>query len=287
MITTRFIGNILYYFDELGYRIKSTPNKEDFEKAAEWTLVHTAELSDAILAVKMYRYCLDKWNKIEKMFLCKSDILSYCKYTGRTNINVISDDDACGTYFVTNGINKKRLKDIFIASNSFYDADGDNHNLCFGTIRKRDGYAIFEDGEYRIQETITHHKTMNLLDLKDRRVAKIVLSEDCGIFLKNNNSPYEIVLYKGFIGIYHKNYIEQLKSPENADTDQLVAGIEWDLLGKREKAAVAKVTFFQDEDIEMILLFAASTFLLFNRYMKSQKISTIFDFLIAHRIKNM
>ena len=55
MITKGFIENILYCFDELGYRVHCNPKQEDFEKAAEWTLIHAAELPDAILTVKLIR----------------------------------------------------------------------------------------------------------------------------------------------------------------------------------------------------------------------------------------
>ena len=287
MITKSFIENILYCFDELGYQIHSNPKQEDFEKAAEWTLIHTAELSDAILAVKMYRYCLDNWDKIKKMFLSKANILSDFEYEGRTNINVVSDEDSFGTYFITNGINKNSLEDIFIASNSFDDDGEDNNDLCFNMARKRSGYAIFEDGMYYIQKAKMSSTKMKLFDSNNRCITNIVLSEDFDVFLENNSSPYDIVLYEGCIGIYRKDYLQQLIYKDNPDQTQLVADIEWDLLDKNEKAGVAKVNLYKDEDIEMILLFAASTFLLFNQYLKSEKRKTIFSFMLTNRIRNM
>jgi len=287
MITKGFVETILYYFDELGYRIHCDPNQEEFEKAAEWTLIHAAELSDAILVVKMYRYCLDKWEKIEKMFCTKTDYLSSYEYEGRTNINVVSDDDACGVYFITNGINKNSLEDIFIASNSFEGDDQDNKGLFFSMSRKRNGYAIFEDGAYYIQKAKMSSTKMKLFDTNNSCIANIVLSEDYDVFLENNHSPYEIILYEDFIGIYRKDYLQQLNSQRDADVNQLIASIEWDLLDKNEKAGVAKVSLYEDEDIEMILLFAASTFLLFKQYLNSENRKTIFSFFMAGRIRNM
>ena len=35
MITKRFVENILYCFDELGYQIYSNPKQDDFEEAAK------------------------------------------------------------------------------------------------------------------------------------------------------------------------------------------------------------------------------------------------------------
>ena len=128
---------------------------------------------------------------------------------------------------------------------------------------------------------------MKLFDTNNGCIANIVLSEGYDIFLENNHSPYEIVLYEGFIGIYRKDYLRQLKSQRDADASQLVASIEWDLLGKKEKAGVAKVDLYQDEDIEMILLFAASTFLLFHQYFKSEKRKTMLTFMMVNRMRNM
>ena len=287
MITKGFMKDVLYCFDELGYQIYSNPKQEDFEKKAEWTIVHTAELCDAIHAVKLYRYCLDKWEKIEKMFLSKAELISDFEYEGRTNINIVSDEDACGTYFITNGINKNSLKDIFVASISFEDSEEDNHDLCFNMAHKKSGYAIFEDGSYYIQKAKMSSTKMKLFNSNNQCISNIVLSEDYDVFLENNSSPYEIILYEDFIGIYRKDYLQQLNSRRDADTTQLVASIEWDLLDKNEKAGVAKVELYQDEDIEIILLFAASTFLLFNQYLKSEKRKTLLSFMMAQRIRNM
>ena len=128
---------------------------------------------------------------------------------------------------------------------------------------------------------------MKLFDINNECIANIVLSENYDVFLENNHSPYEIILYENFIGIYRKDYLQQLDSRRDADTTQLVASIEWDLLDKNEKAGVAKVELYQDEDIEIILLFAASTFLLFNQYLKSEKRKTLLSFMMAQRIRNM
>lgn len=107
MITRGFIAKVHDAFDELNYHEKRCLNFDKFEKAAVRTLTHCKDLSDAIDAVRMYQFCLKKWTKIEKMFDRKLSIFNEYDYEGNSLISVVSDDDALGTYFITNGINKK------------------------------------------------------------------------------------------------------------------------------------------------------------------------------------
>ena len=113
---------------------------------------------------------------------------------------------------------------------------------------------------------------MKLFDKRDNCLCNIVLSDKLDIFLENNISPYELVIYDGFVGIYDRKYIDSLAPEEIIDTNKLLADIEWDILKKNSKLGVAKLNIYApDQDVEMLLLFATSTFLLFQRYMQEQK----------------
>ncbi len=264
MITQGFIAKVHDAFDELNYHEKRYLNFDKFEKAAVRTLTHCKDLSDAIDAVRMYQFCLKKWTKIEKMFDRKLSIFNEYDYEGNSLISVVSDDDALGTYFITNGINKK-VKEIFVASYSF---DEEIFALGFGGGR----FTVFDDGNYYIKYSKMSSAKMKLFNHRNDCLCNIVLSKDLGIFLENNLTPYDLVVYEDFVGIYDRRYIDSLADTDIIDTERLLADIEWDILEKKSDLGVAKLNVYApDQDLEMLLFFATSTFLVFQRYMQAQK----------------
>lgn len=263
-ITKKFIEKVHDAFDELNYHETKRLDFESFEKAATKTLTHAKELSDAIDVVLMYQFCLKKWNKIEKIFNKKLHIFNNYSYEGNSLVETVSDEESLGTYYITNGINNK-VKDIIVASNSFEEE-------FFSLGFKNGRFTIFEDGEYYIKYSKMSSVKMKLFDNKNDCLANIVLSENLGIFLENNKTKYELIVYDGFIGIYDKNYIESLSDTDFIDTEQLLADIEWDILEKKSKLGVAKLNIYNsDTELEMLLLFATSTFLVFQKYLEVEK----------------
>lgn len=264
MIAQGFIAKVHDAFDELNYHEKRCLNFDKFEKAAIRTLTHCKDLSDAIDAVRMYQFCLKEWTKIEKMFDRKLSIFNEYDYEGNSLISVVSDDDALGTYYITNGINKK-VKEIFVASHSF---DEEMFALGFGGGR----FTVFDDGNYYIKYSKMSSAKMKLFNHRNDCLCNIVLSEDLGIFLENNLTPYDLVVYEDFVGIYDRRYIDSLADTDIIDTEKLLADIEWDILEKKSDLGVAKLNVYAlDQDLEMLLFFATSTFLVFQKYMLAQK----------------
>lgn len=103
-------------------------------------------------------------------------------------------------------------------------------------------------------------------------MANIVLNDEMGIFLENNRTPYELVNYDTFTGIYDKKYIESLDDTDIIDSDKLLGTIEWDILDEESEYGVARLTRFSAEtDLSMQILFAASTFLLYQKVLSSVK----------------
>ena len=267
MITRRFIEKIHYVFDELNYHETKQLNYDCFEKAVINTLTHCKDLEDAIEVVRMYQFCSKKWRKIEKIYLKKLGIFNQYDFEGNSLISVVPDDEALGTYYITNGLNKK-VKEIFIASHTFDDE-------LFALDYSRDKFRIFEDGKYYIKHAILSSDKMKLFDNDKNCLCNIVLSKDCDIFLENNYTPYEIVLYDGLIGIYDRRYIDGLSDDSDIDPEKMVATIEWDILESSSEFGVAKLEVYEEnQDLEMLLLFATSTFLVFQKYMAAQ---------VAHR----
>lgn len=268
MITRGFIEKVHDAFDELNYHESKRLNFDKFEQSAVRTLTHCKELADAINAVRMYQFCLKKWSKIEKMFHRKLQVFNEYDFEGNSLISVVSDDEALGTYYITNGINKK-VKEIFVASHSF-----DEEMFALGFENGR--FMVYEDGDYYIKYSKMDPAKMKLFNRRNDCLCNIVLSKDLskdlGIFLENNSTPYHLVVYEDFVGIYERRYIDGLADADIIDTNKLLADIEWDILEKNSDLGVAKLNVYApDQDLEMLLFFASSTFLVFQKYMQVKK----------------
>lgn len=264
MITRRFIEKVHDAFDELNYHETKQLNFDKFEQSAVRTLTHCKELSDAINTVRMYQFCIKKWNKIEKIFDHKLQAFNEYNFEGNSLISVVSDDESLGTYYITNGINKK-IKEIFVASHSFNEE-------MFALDFEKGKFTICKDWNYCIKYSKMDSTKMKLFDNRNNCLCNIVLSEGLGIFLENNLTPYDLIVYEDFVGIYDRKYIDSLADSDIIDADKLLAGIEWDILEKKSDLGVAKLDIYvSDQDLEMLLLFAASTFLIFQKHMEVLK----------------
>ena len=82
MITRSFIEKVHDAFDELNYRETQQLDFNKFEEAAVKTLTHCKDLPDAINAVRMYQFCLKKWNKIVKIFDKKLSVFNEYDFEG-------------------------------------------------------------------------------------------------------------------------------------------------------------------------------------------------------------
>lgn len=262
MITKKFIEKVHNAFDELNYHETKHLNFDAFKRAAVKTLTHCKDLEDARDAIRMHQFCLKKWDSIEKMFRSKLHIFNQYDYEGNSLLSLVPDEEAFGTFYITNGINKK-VTEIFVASHSF-----DDEMLMFDFSKGRYG---FEDGNYYIKYSKMSLIKMKLFNLKNECLCNIVLSENSGIFLENNSTPYDLIIYDDFVGIYEREYIESLADTDIIDTEKLLADIEWDILEKNSDLGVAKLNIYtSDRDLEMFLFFAAATFLIFQQYQSTQ-----------------
>lgn len=298
MISRKFIEKVHGAFDELNYREKEHPNYEKFERYAVRTLTHCKELSDAIDAVRMIRFCIKKWKKIEKMFSRKLQLFNEYDYEGNSLISVVSDEEAQGTYYITNGIFGNVKKIVFanfthdelsgdsqhdsifdfghnnekIATSNGNEEDIKSNNSMFAFGSRNGGFTAFDDGNYYIKYAKMSSVKMKLFDNNKTCLCNIVLSKNLEIFLENNSTQYDIVEYGNCIGIYERSYTDSLDDEDEIDTEKCVADIEWDILDAKKYLGVAKLNVYSpNQDMEMLLLFAASTFLTFQRFKQAQK----------------
>lgn len=265
MITRKFIEKVHNAFDELNYHETKQLNLDKFSNAAINTLIHSDDLSDAIATVRIFRFCLEKWKKIEKIFKKKLSIFNEYHYEGNSIISVVSDEDAFGCYYITNGISKK-ANELHAASIAFEDGN------VFAFGRKKGRIELIGDSEYYLKYSKSSSVKMKLFHQNNTCLCNIVLSDDLGVFLEKNTTPYELIVDDGIITIYDRAYIQSLRSKENIDTDKMLASIDWDIIDKKSDFGVAKLSVYEpDQDIEMLLLFATSTFLVYHTFMDAQK----------------
>ena len=263
MISRKFIERVHIAVDELNYDEDSELDYGKFMDSAIYALAHCKELSDAKLAVKMINFCNRKWRKIEKLFSSKSDVFKSYEWEGNSIIEIMPDEDAGGVFYITNGIFRK-IKDIMIASSNF-----DNEPVMFDVEKGR--FCIFTDGNYYIKYAMASSYKMKLYDQDKNLVCTIVLSDSQEIFLENNATPYHMVIYDDLVGVYSRDYIDSLSEEDEIDPSKILADIEWDILDKNSDYGVARLTIYEpDLDVEMLLMFATSTFLLYQRYNSRQ-----------------
>lgn len=133
---------------------------------------------------------------------------------------------------------------------------------------------------------------MKLFDKNDEFLSNIVLSDSYDVFLEKNSSKYEIIINKDendntYMAIFDKSYIDSLSDDDYIDNKNMIACIEWDILEKKSDLGVALLTLFEDvNDITPLLLFAASTFLLYKSNNDSEKRKMRNSFLIMNNMIN-
>ena len=132
-----------------------------------------------------------------------------------------------GDDFVKNGAD--RIVDGVNIQSKYCNSGSKCISECFENGR----FTIYEDGDYYIKYSKMVSSKMKLFNRRNECLCNIVLSEDLGIFLENNSTPYDLVVYEDFVGIYDRRYIDSLADTDIIDTDKLLADIEWDIIEKK------------------------------------------------------
>jgi len=195
---------------------------------------------------KIFSKYLNKWNQIP--------------FEGEALISTIMEDESYGSYYITNGLTKK-YKDLYITSSS----------LDYGIYEfqvKHGKFYVSED--YYLKYSSMSTCKMKLFDKNNSLICNIVLSESLGIFLEKNNTNFDILLAEDdSINIVSKSYASKFKEGGKIDADEIIADIEWDILEKTSNLGVAKLNIYEDtsdNEFDILIAFAASTFLLFRSY---------------------
>ncbi len=281
MITKGFIEKVCIAFSILNYEVEDKVDFHEFEKNADKRLSRCKELADAKEVVAQTRFCYKHWDKIEKIF-SNPKTLNYFQMLecdDGDDITQLNDEEAPGTYWITNGLTGS-LKDIAIASATFDDE-------TFFVNTKAKHYKIFGDGEFYISNSFWSSGKMKLFDKYNNHICDIVTTKNYNIFLKNNKSNYYIP--KCFVDtlIFERKYVESLRSEDDVDTSKILASIEWDLIKSGKYYSVAKLQIYEmideENDLELFLLFAVSTFLTYIN--KSENEEAAIAFLITRHFR--
>jgi len=268
MITRKFIENIRNGFDELGIVAKNGISFEEFEKCFIKTLNRCKSLEDAKIAISIFTYCKSKWGKIEKLFSKHLEKWQEYDYEASSNLETMEDEEAEGVYYLTNAFEK--YIEIFLTSKSYDDE-------LYYFKYKKGKYIIEEDDDYYLKYSKLSPSVMKLFNAENQFLCNIILSTTFDILLEKNSTPYELVVQKQedgntFIAVFKKSYIDSLQDSDMIDFKNMVADIEWDVIKPKSDVGVARITLYEDvDDFNLILYFAASTFLLFKSYKDFEK----------------
>lgn len=269
--TKKFLIKTHEAFDELGYRVKSgNIDFEVLERSAVKTLNHSKELEDSLNCMWVYNFVYKKIIKIQKLINKFPSFWNGLKYQGNELINLLEkDDEAEGIYYVTNAIFDDK-KEIGVFGQCFYSEE----SIGFLLEMKHKKYFInsSDQPEYYLRNSKMSSTKMILEDKNEKKICDIVLSKDSQIFLENNKSKYDIIAYEDFMGVYFKEYTNSLADDDEIDPKKMVCLIEWDIIDEKSELGLTRLELYNEEaDIEILLLFAASCFLVFSNYMKALK----------------
>ena len=259
-------------FDELGYRIVSNFSHVGLFETAIKSLNHTETLEDAKNVIKLLQFCIDKYDRIEKIFISHLNIWNSFKWHGNKRISYVDDDEAAGSYYITNGINKN-YKDIFISSIGF-------GNDAIRFVYNGGKFYIDAENDFYLKYSKLSSKKMKMYDLNGNHITNIIFDDmNFDIYLDKNSSPFEIISNDGVIEIYWRDYIYSLDDEDDIDREKMVAMLGWDVLKKKSNLGISKILLYDDvsdREIEILLLFAASTILLFRSLMSSTNSASLF-----------
>lgn len=273
MITDQFVYNIHKMFNELGYKTDVLPDFSKFQKKAIDTLNKCKTTSDAGICLTYFNYCTKHWDKIEKIFQknSKLELWKYLKFGKPNEIETYKyEEEALGSYFITNAFDKN-YKQIYLTSLTF-----DNVLYDLGKIGKD-----FEIGDYKLKFSFLSSTKVKIINNFGNVVCIVNFdTKYTTITLKDNYTKYDLVYRDNVIGIIDKYD----KLSNNIADDKIIADISWDIINAKSDLGICIVDLYKEipnEDFDLILAIATTTFTLFAQYMSAVRATTTTSSLIA------
>lgn len=271
--TMKLMFKIHHFFDEIGYN----PTSENFkhENVLAKTIItinHAKEFEDALIVAKLYVYYAKYVDKFVKKLSKYSNIWDESfKYQGRSEVAIVSDNEACGSYYITN-IYSRNYKNVYVASQSL----GANVFL----FKKKGTYFSFDDDtDYFLRYAALSSKKMVIVNKSEKIIANVVLNDSLEISLEDNKTKYELLTYEVGIAFYEKLYINSIKN--EPDLKKCKGFIWWDVLDDDANCGLSRLDVFdENSDIDLMITIAASCFLVFRSYVQESKARPFLSHLI-------
>lgn len=274
--TADLLIRIHNFFDEIDYAPTSENfSDEKFFDSIVYTINHSKELGGALYIAREYLYYLKKEEKFLKKLRKYSEAWNSIEYHGREEVAVVGDNEANGVYYITN-LYGKNYKEVYLSGQPF------GNDVYY--FQYKDGYFSFgDDSDYFLRYARLSSTKMILTDKNKKNIATIVLSEDLGIFLENNKTDYELAIYESGIAFFDKDYYRSLYDEEPDLEKHCKAFLQWDIIDGKSEYGLSRLEFYDaNADLSLMIMLAASCFLVFRSYVKDTHGSALTTILAAN-----
>lgn len=275
--TANLLFRTKYFFDEIDYHPSSSQlNIEDIMSKILFTINHTKAFNDTKNFMSLLIEFLRNMDKINKKIKKYPDFWDSIEYSGKELINIVNDEEAIGTYFITN-VFPSDEKSIMVSSESL------ENEAIFASFTG--GYfGLCEDANYYLHYSKLSSNKMIIADKNKCNVATIVLNDALGITFDSNKTKYELKTYDIGIAIFEKDYIDSLKNKE-PDLDKHCKGfIQWDIIDKKGDCGFSRLEVYDcdgEANLELMIMLATSCFLLFKSHLNSRRGNAALSGVIA------
>lgn len=273
MITRNFISKVRLYFNELHLPAKNGITFEKFQDHFIKIINRCKDIISAKMAIDYFSFCRKKWNKIEKIFTNHLSKWQEFEYSKGITVFLLTNDQSYGIYTIANYISE-RVNDIYLTSNSFdnelYDIDLDDKKI-----------SIFEDSDYYLCFSKSNSQKMILYTKNDDPICDIYVNNFLELYLKNNQTNFEIITDKNNIFVFEESYLDSLDEDEEIDLEKTIANY----IGfhQREKESnIRRMILYEemeDDEFEILLYIMLAHFLLEVKWMKNMNSLLLFSFL--------
>ncbi len=267
--TAKLLMMIHIFFDEIGYQ----PSSEDLDfqdviRHIINTVNHAKTLDDALLIFNLYHYYLKKCNKFINKYCKYPEFWDEIPYEGRNEVDVVSDEEAIGTYYITNALSKDP-DNLYISGFSF--------NNGFYALDYINGfYSIDENPKYYLRKSRMSSDKLVLTNSNKKVIATIAIDDDTNVYLENNKSRYELIAYESGVGFYESDYIYSLDNEEPDFKNQCKAYVFWDAIDDKGNFGLSRLDVYDENaDFDLLIMLAASCFLVFKRHLAAEESRSI------------
>lgn len=241
-----------------------------FYKDFIYTLNHTKDFGDARLIMKHFRFSLKNIVKICKAYQKKSALWKHAQSNYKSTIQLLSEDEARGTFYLTNAIGKANNKEFAVCSNCFDDG-------IFFFEKDGSRYYINDNSYYLKTSKSSVHK-MKLYNSKGEKVA-VIHNKKKFMYMKDNLTSICSILSDGSYYLYKTDYIMSLDGDNTKlDKEKCLGIFDWDILdikSKFESLAMLINYELDDDELEIALLVCLANFIIFQREIKDLNNQTL------------